>query len=105
MSLCILLIILSTMCTCITLNFSRRKLFVQSSWESVAHFCFSFSFFQMIDFRNMAKLNLCFLMDQRKFKVNAKLESIDSFPSRHSALPHLNHFPTDLLYKYQVTCG
>lgn len=59
----------------------------------------------MIDFQNMAKLNLCFPMDQRKFKVNAKLESIDSFPSLHSALPDLNHFPTDLLYKYQVTCG
>lgn len=40
----------------------------------------------MIDFQNMAKLNSYFLMDQRKFKVKARTESIDSLPSLHPAL-------------------
>ena len=51
----------------------------------------------MIDFQNTAKLNLYFLMDQRKFKVKAEffdsLPSIDSLPSLHQALPHLSSSP------------
>lgn len=47
MALCVLLIILSTMYTCITLNSSRRKLFVESSFgNQLPIFVFPFPFFR-----------------------------------------------------------
>lgn len=63
--------------------------------------------FQMIDFQNMARWNLYFLMDQKRFKVSVKLESIHHLLlSLYPGLspPPLHHSPTDLLYDCQVTC-
>lgn len=56
-------------CVCITLNFSRRKLFMESFLGTDCPLLFSILLFQMIDFQNMARWNLYSLMDQRKFKV------------------------------------
>lgn len=102
----ICLIMLSSVYTCITVIFSRRKLFRESFLGINCPVLSFLLLFQMIDFQNMAKWNLSFLMDQRKFKVSAKLEFILPPPSLHPDLSpsHPPRSPTDLLYHYQVTC-
>lgn len=80
---------------------------MESFWGIDHPLLFLLLLFQMIDFQNMARWNLYFLMDQKRFKVSVKLESIHHLLlSLYPGLspPPLHHSPTDLLYDCQVTC-